>query len=162
MAGGIKRRRIQPDTLIEGQPTPSPEDANEDDIVDVTTLHAPPSLLSCNEDLDPGLGNYDEKKLALESWVGEMKGRIETSPVIRRKTEDDVWSENFGPARISRDLQWFYRDRLSRLDAAATPKSYRSPSHETLLESGLDAEPIPSVFAHEISAKARLDVSTGH
>ena len=162
VAGGIKRRRIH-------------EDANEDDIVDVTALYTPPFLPSprssphasfprqCydgNEDLYAPLEDYEESELALESWMGEMRGRIETSPPMR-KTEDNVWSENFGPARLSRDLEWFYRDRLSRHDAAVTLPSYRFPSHRALLVSGLNAQPIPSVFAHEISAKARLDVSPG-
>ena len=150
---------MQDSAQSERQQTPSPEDLNEDDIVDVTTLHKPPSLSSWNADLDPGLGNHDEGELALESWMREMRGRIDSSPPIRRTTEDDVWSENFGPAKISRDLKWFYHDRLSRLDAASTPKTYRSPCHKALLKSGLNAQPIPSVFASEISAKVRLDVS---
>lgn len=152
---------MQDDTLNERQPTSSPKDANEEEIVDVTTLHAPPSLPSCNEDLDPGLGSYDDKEVALESWMGEVKGRIETRPAKRGSTEDDVWSEHFGPAKISRDLKWFYCDRLSRMDAGSTPRAYRSPCHKALLKSGLNAQPIPSEFANEISAKARLDVSLG-
>ena len=159
VAGGTKRRRIQTDTLIEGQPTSSPEDANEEEVVDVTTLQTPPSLPSYIEGLDPGLGDYNERELALESWMGEIRGRIEAGPLIRRRTEDDVWSENFGPAKMSRGLNWFYLDRLCRRDAATTLQSYRSPSHKALLRSGLNAQPIPSEFAHEISAKARLDVS---
>ena len=161
IAGGTKRRRI--------------EDTNEDEITDVTTLYTPSFLpLSRasshasfskqnddgNEDQYAPLEDCDESELALASWMGEVRGRIETSSPMRR-TKDDVWSENFGPARISRDLEWFYRDRLSRYDAAVTLPSYRSPSHIALLESGLNAQPIPSAFAHEISAKARLDVSPG-
>ena len=164
VAGGIKRRRIQT------------EDASEEDVVDVTSLQKTKPLPSLrrassqapfpkqyddsNEDLCAPLEDYEESELALESWMGEVRGRIETSPPLRG-TEDDVWSENFGPARISRDLQWFYRDRLSRHDAAVTLPSYRSPSHRALLKSGLNAQPIPPAFAHEISAKARLDVSLG-
>lgn len=134
------------------------EDSNEEDIV-VTTFHKTPPLRSWVEDLSSGSGSYDEGELALESWMGEMRGRIDSSPPIRRTTEDDVWSENFGPAKTSRDLKWFYQDRLSRLDAASTPKTYRSPCHKELLASGLNAQPIPSEFASEISAKVRLDVS---
>ena len=136
------------------------EDSNEEDVVDVTTFHKAPSLRSWIEDLSPGSENYDEGGLALESWMEEMRERIDSSPPIRRTTEDDVWSENFGPAKISRDLKWFYNDRLSRLDAASTPQTYRSPCHKALLTSGLNAQPIPPEFASEISAKVRLDVST--
>ena len=101
MAGGIKRRRIQP------------EYANEEAIVDVTTLYTPPFLpLSRasshasfskqnddgNEDQYAPLEDCDESELALASWMEEVRGRIEISPPMRR-TEDDVQSENFGPAR---------------------------------------------------------------
>ena len=50
------------------------------------------------ESLYAPLENYEESELALESCIGEVRGRIETSPPMRR-TEDDVSSENFDPAR---------------------------------------------------------------
>ena len=157
MAAGTKRKRTEDDTVDERQSTSSPENANED-VIDVTTLHAPPSFPSCKPDLDLSLRKYDED-LALESWMGEIKGRIETRPAKRAKTEDDVWSEHFGPAKVSRDLKWFYCDRLTRMDAGSTPRAYRTPCHKALLKSGLNAQPIPRRFASEINAKARLDVS---
>ena len=158
MAAGKKRKRTEDDTVDERQSTSSLRNANEEDVIDVTTLHAPPSFPSCKTDLDLSLRNYDEE-LALESWMVEIKGRIEARPTKRARTEDDVWSEHFGPAKVSRDLKWFYCDRLTRMDAGSTPRAYRTPCHKALLKSGLNAQPIPRRFASEINAKARLDVS---
>ena len=158
MAPGKKRKRTEDVTIDERQSTSSPKDANEKDVVDVTTPHASPSLPSSKLDLDLSLRNF-YRELALESWMGEIKGRIETRPAKRAKTEDDVHSEQFGPAKVSRGLQWFYDNRFTRMDAGSTPRAHRTPCHKALLKSGLNAPPIPRRFASEINAKARLDVS---
>ena len=157
-AVGKKRKRTEDDPVDERQSTSSPKDANEEDVVDITTLHATLALPACKPDLDRSLRNYD-RELAVESWMAEIKGRIKARPAKRAKTEEDVYREHFGPAKVSRDLKLFYDERLTRMTAGSTPRAHRTPCHIALLKSGLNAQPIPRRFASEINAKARLDVS---
>ena len=170
---------------------PAHENAERKGYVDATTFQASSSFLpspprspsytlspehhpDCSNTLRPPSGETEERELALEGWMNEVKERIEeskderafeeqallsisgTSPVMqRRKRSDDI-----RPVRMSSDFDMFVFERISRWEARSTPQTHRCPAQEALLESGLNAEPIPWQFAHEISAKVRLDVSS--
>ncbi len=128
----------------------------------------------CSKTLCPPSGKDEEQELALEAWMKEVEGRIQerkkesilekeallalgwTSPAVQKKKRKD----DIRPVRMSRGFYMFVDERISRWEAQSTPSTYRCAAQQALLESKLSAEPLPSRFAHEISAKVRLDVSS--